>query len=394
MKTPILLDALQAAVDRCLPAARALRQALHACPEIALKERRTRELLARALGTLPLRVATPLLGTDLVATLDAGARRTVGLRADMDALPIREETGKPYQSAIPGMMHACGHDGHVACVAGAAMTLCDLRDRLDVNVRFIFQPGEEAVGAGYDLVEKGVCDGLAEVYALHANPSYPVGHVASRPGPLLAAAGFFEMEFRGVGCHGATPQAGRNPIPAASAVVARLEELHRRLNRSRGMVVSVCRLAAGTMNNVIPDTARVGGTFRYLEAADGTAVQKAIREAAEEAARDAGVQAKVELDVRYQLPVLNDAGAFDRFERLAKQYLPAGSFERVAEPTMFGEDFAYYLRDRPGLMFWLGMGTGGPPLHSPRFDFNDDALRHGIMMLCLLAAGERRPGGR
>lgn len=384
-----LADTIAGLVEKHLPEIRSLRRMLHACPEIALQESRTQALLMNWLGRLSLKFMPPYVGTDVVAALETGGSRTIGLRADMDALPVMEQTGVPYQSSFPGMMHACGHDGHMAMLAGAATVLCAIRDQLDTNVRFIFQPGEEVVCAGRDMVAKGVCDGLAEVYALHAHPGYPVGQVVSRPGPFFAAAGFFDIEFRGVGCHGATPEAGCNPIPAASALVTRLETLHRQWNRERGVVVSACRISAGTMNNIIPGTARVGGTFRYLDVGDGMAVQAAIRDAAEEAARSARVEVEVEFDVPYQLPVINDKGVFEHFQALASRHLPPGSFLEAPAPAMLGEDFAFYLTDRPGLMFWLGMGADSPVLHSPEFDFNDDALRNGVRMLCLLGAGLR-----
>ncbi len=389
MREDLVAEAIAGQVDQWLPEIRSLRRTLHACPEIALQETKTRDVLMGWLSRLPLDFASPILGTDVVATLDVGARRTVGLRADMDALPISEQTGQPYQSAFPGMMHACGHDGHMAILAGSAAVLCAVRDRLESNVRFIFQPGEEVVCAGRDLVSKGVCDGLDEVYALHAQSAFPVGQIVSRPGPFFAAAGFFEFEFRGMGCHGATPEAGRNPIPVASAVVTRLEALHKRWNQTNGVVISVCRVTAGSMNNIIPGVARVGGTFRYLDAADGLAVQAEMRAVAEELAREAGVEADIEFEVPYQLPVINDKAVFERCARLARRYLPPESFLEAPAPAMIGEDFAFYLIGRPGLMFWLGMGVGSPSLHSPEFDFTDESLRNGVNLFCLLAAGLR-----
>lgn len=389
MDQEYLADTIAGLVEQNLPEVRSLRRMLHACPEIALQESKTQEILMSWLGRLPLKFMPPYVGTDVVAVLETGGARTIGLRADMDALPVTEQTGVPYQSSFPGMMHACGHDGHMAILAGAATVLCAIRDRLDTNVRFIFQPGEEVVCAGRDMVAKGVCEGLAEVYALHSHPAYPVGQVVSRPGPFFAAAGFFDIEFQGVGCHGATPEAGCNPIPAASALVTRLEALHRQWNQKRGVVVSACRISAGTMNNIIPGTARVGGTFRYLDVSDGMAVQAAIREAAQDVARGAGVEVEIDFDVPYQLPVINDKGVFEHFKVLAGRHLPPGSFLEAPAPAMLGEDFAFYLTGRPGLMFWLGMGTDSAVLHSPEFDFNDEALRNGVMMLCLLGAGLR-----
>jgi len=363
-----------------------LRHELHRIPELAMEEHRTREAVLSALAGLPLRIREPLLGTDIVAELDAGCDETVCLRADMDALPLVEATGVPYASESRGRMHACGHDGHMAILVGCAKLLCQFREQLPRNVRFVFQPGEEVRCAGRDLVAQGCCDGTSSAFALHGWGGLPVGHVATKPGILMAAGGFFSIRLRGRGCHGAMPEAGNNPIPVAGAAAMALAELHREVNRECGAVISVCSVHGGQGSNVIPEEVMMLGTVRYLERPQIDALELRIAATVESAAAGTGVSVAFDLERTYDQPVVNGQVSFDRLAALAGEALPRGAFSVMERPSMGNEDFAYYLEGREGLMFRLGLGEDQAPLHSPGFDFNDEAIGSGILMMCLLAA--------
>ena len=256
-----LIAKLQREIAAILPDMVALRHALHRVPEPALQEEQTRAVILAALPRRGLRIQAPLLGTDLIADLGAAGKHRIALRADIDALPISEETGLPYRSVHAGFMHACGHDGHTAMLVGAALILYHhYWAELPRRVRFIWQPGEEVRAAGRELVRLGACDGVDEVYAMHAWSGLPAGAISSGAGAIFAAASFFTIRVVGVGCHGAQPERGKNPIPIAARLVSRLAEEHRRLHAREGAVISVCTFSAGAAGNVIPDD---GGVARH-----------------------------------------------------------------------------------------------------------------------------------
>jgi amidohydrolase len=375
---------IDALLSDLLPAVQLLRRELHAHPEIALDETRTRATLGEAVKDLPLTIRESLLGTDLVAELDTGSDLTVCLRADMDALAIDERTGCDYASENAGLMHACGHDGHMAMLVGAAHVLCRLRRRLGVNVRFVFQPGEEMTAAGGILVRRGILDGVAAAFALHAAPELPIGCVACREGAFMAANASWRMDFRGRGGHGAMPDRATSPLPAASTACLKALELHARLFAEDRSVVSPCSIHAGSGGNVIPDEASLEGTVRFLKAERKGQLRDALERICLDAAGE-GVRGELHYRSRYPLPVVNTPAAAALVRRLAEEHLGPGSFREMSEPLMVSEDFAFYLKDRPGAMFLLGMGEDAPALHNPAFNFNDEALGAGIRMLCLLA---------
>ena len=384
---PTLLASLRDAVDQVLPAVRELRHRLHQQPEIALKEERTRATLAAALTGAPLAVRPPLLGTDLIADLDAGQTQTICLRADIDALPILEESGVAHASRVPGMMHACGHDGHSAMLAGAALVLVRLRAKLPANVRFIFQPGEENVAAGRQLIAAGAANGCAAAYALHGWPGLPKGVFSAPVGTAFAAADFFDLVLTGRGGHAAMPERAISPIVAGARVVTALADLHREMKERHRAVVTVATIHAGEALNIIPERLKLAGTTRFLQRGLGAEIQAAMERTIAAACAGTGVTWQLDYRQVYSEPVVNAPAAVAQARRLVQQaYGPAG-WRDAAEPTMGAEDFAYYLVDRPGAMLWLGLGEQSPPLHHPRFDFNDAALGHGITALCLLALG-------
>lgn len=382
--TAQLLAQLQTDIATILPEIVALRHALHRVPEPALQEAQTRAAIVAALPGAALRLQAPLLGTDIIAELGVG-ERLLALRADIDALPITEETGLPYRSTHAGFMHACGHDGHAAMLVGAARVLATRHTELPRRVRFIWQPGEEERAAGRDLVRLGACDGVDEVYALHAWPGLPAGAISTGAGAIFAAASFFTIRVVGVGCHGAQPERGKNPIPIAARLVSRLAEEHRRLHAREGAVISVCAIAAGACGNVIPDEAVLQGTARYLRVEMADEMTQVLQCACDDLAREYAVPIVLDYSRNYGIPVVNTPAGFAKIRRTARAAFGERAFVDMAEPTMSAEDFAYYLPGREGGMYLLGQGAQAQNLHSCTFDFNDATLAAGIMMHCLLA---------
>ncbi|MBT3293969.1 MAG: amidohydrolase [Verrucomicrobia bacterium] len=384
--TDTVAEELQRAVQGVLPGVRALRQDLHAHPEIALHEKRTAACVRDALRAAGLAPWPPLLDTDVIAELPgADSRTTICLRADMDALPIDETTDCTYRSTTPGMAHSCGHDGHTAMLVGAARVLAARQGPLPVNVRFVFQPGEEIVAAGRDLVARGACDGVSAAYALHGWPGLPVGVVAGRSGPVMAAAAFFSVQLTGSGCHGSTPECGNSPLTAAAEIVQALERLHADVQAEDGSVVSVCSLRGGQSANVIPERCRIEGTVRYLEAARGAQLEQRIRAVITQRCDARSIQADLDYTSRYALPTINSEAASARARSLVQHHLGSALWHELTAPSMSSEDFAYYLEGREGAMLRLGMGEESPSLHNPAYNFNDDALANGIFTLCALA---------
>ncbi len=381
-----LVQRIQDAVAELVPEITELRHELHAVAEVHPNETATREQLAQALARVPnLTVWEPLIGTDLIAELEGQGDATIVLRADIDALPILEDTGKPYCSRNDGVMHACGHDGHAAMLVGAVKVLAQVQDLLPVTVRFVFQPGEEIFAAGKTLVERGACRGAEAAFALHGWPWLPVGAIASLPGPMFAAAAFFRMEFTGISGHAASPPAivASPLLPAARAVDA-IEALRMTAWENDRAIVTAACLQAGQASNVIPETAVLEGTVRYFEEAVGDRVAAALRELAAAAVEDSPVTVEMTFEKDYPLPVINTDAGFRHIERTAREVLPE-HWQILEEPSMGAEDFAFYLPGREGGMFRLGLGVDRPKLHTPQFDFNDAALANGMLMHCMLA---------
>lgn len=383
-------DTLTAKILEILPMVRDLRHALHQIPEIAGKEEKTRELLKERAKALDPIFWQPKLGTDLIFELpgrDPG--KVIGLRADMDALPIRERADLPYTSLHEGLMHACGHDGHMSILLGTALIAKSFQQYLPSTVRFIFQPGEEVLCLGADLVEKGACDGLDSVFALHNWPGLPTGSVSSKPGTFFAAANDFKATFNGVGAHGAAPEKGSNPlIPAADAIL-RLKGVHDRFSRENGAVVTVCSLQGGRNSNVIPSKVTMTGTVRYTDLETGLQIEQAMEEELSTTAAMYSCSHEIAFDKGNYLPVINDAEHVEKVASAVKKVLGEGAYIPAETHTMGAEDFAFYLQKTPGAMFWLGAGTSHAPIHSEGFDFNDDTLMNGIEVFSALIFGDQ-----
>jgi len=377
-------QSIEALVEHVLPEMVRIRHAIHQNPELALQEHDTSALIRQTLDSAAVRTLKPFLETDVVAMVAGrGEGKNVTLRADIDALPLQEKTGLPYQSNRDGMMHACGHDGHTAAVLGAALALNDLKDHFDGSVRFVFQPGEEVVAAGKDLVEKGaLLDPPPDaVLALHAWSGLPEGAIASKPAAIMAAADFFRITILGKGAHGSMPEVSIDPILAAARVVEALQSVaSRRVSPLDPVVISVCRVCGGTNSNIIPDTAELEGTTRYLAPRTGEEVPGLMEQAIKGACDTVGASYEFSYVKKY-VPTINDEEIVAVGRKVTQEVLGPASWIELDEPAMGGEDFSFYITEYPGAMFRLGMGEAAPALHTPRFDFNDNALKPAITFL-------------
>ena len=381
------LDNLQAEIEeRFGGRISALRQDIHREPELGFDTEKTAGKVLDALDGLPLEIQTGLARNGIVATLEGGGEGpTVGLRADMDALPITEETDLPFASEVEGKMHACGHDGHTSMLVGAAHALSGMRDRLNGTVKFLFQPAEEGGGGGRVMVDEGAADGLDSIFALHLWPGLPFGTVATKAGPIMAAADAFEMEVRGTGGHGAMPHLSADAVVIAAHVVTALQTVvSREVDPVEPAVLTVGEIGAGTAFNIIPEKARLGGTVRTFN----EELRKRMPERMEAVARGVarGMRADAHLDYTFSYPVTrNDAGAADHVLGVAGDLFGDESVLELANPSMGAEDFAYFLQKVPGAFVWLGVGEDVSGLHTPQFAFDEKVLPRGAALLTALA---------
>ena len=376
-----------------------LRRAIHAEPELGLQTPRTRDKIRMALAHLPLEWREGPSTTGLVATLK-GARpgRSVLLRGDMDALPMPEETGLDFASTIPGTMHACGHDAHVAMLAGAAELLCARRDSLAGEVRFMFQPGEEGWHGARFMLEDGLLGGEGTdrplpdaAFALHVMPNAPHGLIGGRAGPLLASADQIGIEVGGRGGHASMPHQTLDPVPVACEIVMAIQAMvTRRFDIADPVVVTIARIEGGTTHNVIPDRAVLKGTMRTLSAANRTRAREALEQLAMGIAAAHGLGASVTILEGFPVTVC-DPRAVDFGERVTGALLGEGAYQRLATPIMGAEDFAYVLEKVPGAMFFLGFAPEGDNwasccgIHSTRMMLDESVMPRGSALLAGLA---------
>lgn len=387
-------DLFDQRLTNLLPELIAFRRDLHAHPEVGFQEHRTAGKIADWLARLPgITIRAGVAETGIVATL--GADRPgpcLAFRADMDALPMEDRCGLPHASSHPGVAHACGHDGHVACLIGAATLMAEAPDKLAGPVRFIFQPAEEGGGGARFMIEQGALDNPRPVaiFGLHGWPSLPAGTVGLRSGPIMASTDAINLTIHGRGAHAAYPNRGVDPIVAASHVVAALQTVvSRQCDPTEPAVVTIGSFHAGTARNVIPDTAELKGTLRTLSERQRVASRAAIRRVVEQTAAAFGARADLEIEEGYPVNV-NDAELKTFFERLAIETLGGERVSGDLPVSMGGEDFAYYIQQVPGCFWRLGVAPAdGSPgvesLHNAAFDFNDDALATGVRMHCAVA---------
>jgi|APFre7841882724_1041349.scaffolds.fasta_scaffold00913_2 amidohydrolase len=370
----------------------AWRHDLHAHPETAFEEVRTSAFVAERLAAFGLEVTRGIGRTGVVGTLRAGsAARTVGLRADMDALHVPEENDFAHRSRHAGKMHACGHDGHTAMLLGAARYLAATR-AFDGTVHFIFQPAEENEGGGRAMVEDGLferfpCDA---VYGLHNWPGLPVGQFAVMPGPMMASFDVFEIALAGRGTHAAMPHLGVDPVVAGSALVQALQTIpSRTVSPVDAAVVSVTQFHAGDTWNVIPAEAVLRGTTRAFRPEVQDEIEAGVRRVAAGIDAAYGTTSSVRYERRYP-PTVNTAPEAMLAAQAMRSLVGDANVHTALPPTMGAEDFAFMLQARPGAYAWIGNGPGegGCVLHNPRYDFNDDILPLGAAYWVALAEQE------
>jgi amidohydrolase len=364
----------------------ALRRDIHREPELGFDTGKTAEKVLAALEGLPLDVETGVAENGIVATLEGeGDGPTVALRADMDALPILEDTGLPFASETEGKMHACGHDGHTSMLVGAAHALSGRRDQLDGKVKFIFQPAEEGGGGGKVMVDEGVADGVSSIFALHLWPGLPFGKIATKAGPIMAAADAFEMEVKATGSHGAMPHLGSDAISIAAQIVTALQTIvSREVDPVEPAVLTVGEIGAGTAFNVIPDKAHLGGTVRTLNADLREEMPRRMEELARGIAK--GMRGDVDLDYTFSYPVtVNHEAVANLALDVAEDLFGGESVLELSSPSMGAEDFSYFLESLPGAFIWLGIGEDVSGLHTPRFAFDETILPRGSALLSALA---------
>jgi hippurate hydrolase len=384
-------DALRQAVDKYIPDLVALRHDLHAEPELRFEEYATADRIAQFLESAGIPFTRGhALGTGIVATIEGRPGPAVVLRADMDALEIQEETNLPYASRIPGRMHACGHDGHIACLCGAAQLLSEQRHSLQGRVKCIFQPAEEQAAGGRRIVEEGLIDDAVAAFALHTWPAYPVGVIAIGEGPVMACADFFRIDIEGRGGHGADPAATVDPALVAAHIVTALQTIvAREIDPGDPAVITIARIESGATSNIIPDRAFMEGTFRALDPAVRQHIARAIPRITENVAAAFRAKANVSiLDEFGYPPLINDPAMADLARDVVRDFFGPEALANLPRPYMTAEDFAFYLQKVPGAMLLLGNAAPGqcpPPLHTSRFDFNDDALPIGAEALARIA---------
>ncbi|MFO1114093.1 MAG: M20 aminoacylase family protein [Beijerinckiaceae bacterium] len=360
----------------------AWRHDFHEHPELLYEVHRTAGIVADKLRAFGCDEVTTGVGQTGVVGVIRGAKtssgRVIGLRADMDALPIEEQSGVDYASKTPGLMHACGHDGHTAMLLGAAKYLAETRN-FDGTAVVIFQPAEEGGAGGKAMVDDGLMErwGIEEVYGLHNMPGLPEGQFAITPGPILAAADAFEIKVNGKGGHGgAGPHRAIDSLLIGAEIVSALQSIvSRNVDPMKTAVVSACSFHAGTTFNIIPQTAHISGTARTFDPKVRDLVERRIGEIADGIARAYGATAETTYMRKYP-PTINHARETKIAADAARDIVGAERVDENATPIMGGEDFAFMLEARPGAFILLGMGDGHE-CHHPSYVFNDSILGHG-----------------
>jgi hippurate hydrolase len=372
----------------------AIRRDLHAHPEIGFEEDRTSAIVAERLAAWGIEVHRGIGRTGVVGVLRSGGgnARRIGLRADMDALPMHETTGLPYASKNPGRMHACGHDGHTTMLLGAARYLAETRD-FDGTAVFIFQPAEEGLGGARAMIADGLfqrfpCD---EIYGLHNAPDAPRGQITIKPGAAMAAADFFDLRIQGRGSHGAFPHKAADPVITAMGLGQALQSIvSRNADPLESAVLSITQIHAGSAYNVIPDTAHLAGTVRTFDEKTRDLIRARMREIA--AGVGATFSSTIDVEIRDVFSVLmNDPEKSEAMAQAAVELFGGDALERASAPLMGSEDFADMLHTVPGAYCWIGMGSTAGALHNPNYQFDDEIIPLGASLLARLV--EQRSSG-
>ncbi|HXA25145.1 MAG TPA: M20 aminoacylase family protein [Acetobacteraceae bacterium] len=362
-----------------------IRQDIHANPELGLEEHRTADLVARKLEEWGIEVHRGVGGTGVVGVLRSGnGEATIGLRADMDALPIVEANDIPYRSRNQGMMHACGHDGHTTMLLGAARYLAETR-AFNGTVNFIFQPGEEGVGGALamlqdDLFARFPCNA---VYGMHNRPGMPVGKYGISPGTAMAGGGFFDITITGKGAHGARPEESIDPVLVACHIGTALQSIvSRNVSPREVAVMSVTRVLSGDAYNVIPQTASMGGTVRTMKRETMALVEEGMRRIANGVASGFGATAEVDFRLIFA-PLVNHEREFHAIADAAADLVGDANVNRAQAPAQASEDFAFMLEKVPGAYINLGNGDSAS-VHNHHYNFNDEAIPFGSALYARL----------
>jgi len=369
-----------------------IRRDIHAHPELGFDEQRTSDLVAAKLQSWGIEVRRGIAKTGLVGVVKgrkSTSGRAVGLRADMDCLPMHEVGDPSYKSTNPGRMHACGHDGHTTMLLGAGKYLAETRN-FDGTAYLIFQPAEEGGGGGRVMVEEGLFERFPadEIYALHNWPLLPPGKMSVRPGPITAATDEIQISVRGKGGHGAMPHLAVDPVVISAHIITALQTIaSRNVNPVDALVVSVCSMETSQVGvfNVIPEAVKLIGTVRTFTPATRELAEQRIKDIVANVAKALGGSAEIEYERGYPATINTEREA--RFAaKVAERIFGKDNVETDGEPTMGGEDFSYMLQARPGAYAWLGQGGGplGCFLHNPGYDFNDDVIPLGAGYLAAL----------
>jgi len=369
----------------------AIRRDLHINPELGLEEHRTAEIVATKLAEWGIEVHRGIGRTGVVGVLKRGSGgKSIGLRADMDCLPMDEQTNLPYRSSKPGLMHACGHDGHTTMLLGAARYLA-ASPEFQGTVHFIFQPGEEGVGGALAMLQDGLferfpCD---QVFALHNRPGQPIGTFAIGKGPQSAGGAFFDITITGQGAHGARPEMSVDPVLVAGHIITALQSIvARNVSPADTAVLSVTRVIAGDAYNVIPQTAKMSGTARAFKAATMQLLEEGIRRIAKGVAE--GFRAEAEVDFRVIFaPLINAEAETDVLADAAAAVVGEDKVDRAKPPSMGSEDFSFMMEKVPGAYIQVGNGDSAG-LHNPAYNFNDDATPYGAALLATVVERELR----
>ena len=366
-----------------------IRRDIHTHPELGFTEERTGDLVAKKLAEYGCEVHRGLAKTGVVGTIRRGnSLRAIGLRADMDCLPMQEMNTFPHRSQHDGQMHACGHDGHTTMLLGAARYLAKTRN-FDGTVHFIFQPGEEGYGGGRVMVQEGLFDQFPcdAVFAMHNKPGIPLGHMAVRAGAMLAASDRFDLRIKAKGGHAAHPHQGIDPFVIGAHIVLALQTIpSRNVDPVDSAVISIGFMRGGSAYNVIPDELHIGGTVRSFRPEVRDLLERRMGEVAKGAAALHGASAEFEYRRGYP-PTINHADEAAFAAEVAAEICGEDKIDRNVAPSMGGEDFSYMLQKVPGAMVWIGNGLGeaGCGLHNSRYDFNDEALPIGVSFFARLA---------
>jgi hippurate hydrolase len=387
------VETLQRDSASLLPELVALRRAVHAEPELGLHTPRTARKIRAALAGLPLEFREGPSTSGFVAVLrGASGGRQVLLRGDMDALPLQEDTGLEFASSTAGVMHACGHDAHVAMLVGAAKLLCARRGMLAGTVSFMFQPGEESWHGAKFMLDDGLIDPLPDAaFAIHVMPNAPHGTFGSRAGPLLAAADVIRIRVAGRGGHASMPHDALDPVPVACEIVSAIQALvTRQVSVFDPAVVTIARIEAGTTHNVIAESASMLGTMRTLSAPSRARLREGIRRLGEGIAAAHGAAAEVTFEEGYPVTVC-DPAAVTLGQRTVESLFGADAWRTLESPIMGAEDFSYVLAKVPGAMFFLGAARAGSDwgaccaLHSNRMVLDEGVMARGSALHAGLA---------